>query len=139
MKITRSQLRRIIKESIGSDAFALPEPSLLKLYSLYIGDKSEHLQAISLADGFGIDHAGLVKLLIEFREKEDPGYGSYDFASIMGYNFQKFYGDNHPVDAYAFAPHENDFEESAYDYLVDEMRKTDTGPQAYGEDIPRGV
>ena len=138
---SRLKSRGLIRESIEQQPFVIPDHQLKKLHQLYTGRESDHLQAISLADAYKIDHAGLIGQIMDWLNKGghlNADSDGYEFAQIMGYNFQEFYGDNHPVDSYAFEPYENDFEEGAYEYLVDEMRKTDTGPQGYDEDISRG-
>ena len=141
MKITKRQLRQIIRESIEQQLYVIPDHQLKKLYQYYTGRKSDHLQAISLADAYKIDHAGLIGQIMDWLNKGghlNADSDGYEFAYIMGYNFMKFYGDDHPVDEYAFAPYEREFEEGAYEYLVDEYRKTDPGPQGFDEDMPRG-
>ena len=141
MKITKNQLRQIIRESIAQQLYVIPDHQLKKLYQYYTGRKSDHLQAISLADAYKIDHAGLIGQIMDWLNKGghvNADSDGYEFAYSMGYNFMEFYGDDHPVDAYAFAPYEREFEEGAYEYLVDEVRKTDRGPQGYGEDMSRG-
>ena len=132
---------QIIRESIEQHSFVIPDHQLKKIHSYYVGNKSDHQFAISLADGLGVDHAGLIGQIMDWLNKGghvNADSDGYEFAYSMGYNFMEFYGDDHPIDAYAFAPYEREFEEGAYEYLVDEVRKTDRGPQGYDEDMSRG-